>query len=143
MASIRHSIEIEAETGRVWNVITDLPGYADWNPFLVEGKGNLAPEGRLRLRMHVGNRSMVFSPTVQEVDAGRRVRWLGRFGLPGIFDGEHVLDIEAIGVGRTRFTQHEEFRGILLPFLRSLLRSTSEGFQAMNEALKARVEGAA
>jgi len=68
---------------------------------------------------------------------------LGRFGLPGIFDGEHVLDIEAIGVGRTRFTQHEEFRGILVPLLRSLLRSTSEGFQAMNEALKARVEGAA
>jgi hypothetical protein len=143
MASIGHSIEIEAEAAQVWNVVTDLAGYASWNPFMVEAEGELVAGRPLRVRMHVGNRTMSFSPTVQEVDEGRRVRWLGRLGLPGIFDGEHVLAVEAIGAGRTRFTQHEQFRGILVPFLRSLLRSTSEGFQAMNEALKARVETAA
>ncbi len=143
MATITHSIEINAEAPRVWDVIADLPGYADWNPFLVAGGGDVVASGRMRLRMQLGSRSMRFAPTVQEVDPGRRIRWLGRFGLPGIFDGDHVLDVEPIGDGRARFTQREEFRGVLVPFMGRLLRSTDAGFRAMNEALKARVEGAA
>lgn len=143
MATITHSIEIDAEATRVWDVVADLPGYAAWNPFLVDGAGDVVESGRLRLRMRFGRRSMTFAPTVQEVDEGRRIRWLGRFGLPGIFDGDHVLDIQPIGAGRARFTQREEFRGVLVPFMGRLLRSTDAGFRAMNEALKIRVEGAA
>ena len=143
MATIRHSIDIDGEASRVWNAVADLSDYASWNPFLVEGRGDLVPDRRLRLRMQLGTRQMTFAPTVQEVDEGRRVRWLGRLGIPGIFDGEHVLEVEPIGDGRARFTQEEQFRGVLVPFMRSLLRNTDEGFRAMNEALKTRVESAA
>jgi hypothetical protein len=142
-ANIKHTIDIEARASHVWAVIADLSGYASWNPFLVDGRGDLVPGERLRLRMQLGARTMTFAPTVEEVDEGRQVRWLGRLGLPGIFDGEHVLEVETIGPARARFTQREEFRGVLVPFMRSLLRSTDDGFRAMNEALKALVERAA
>jgi hypothetical protein len=140
MAVIQHSIDIDAAPGRVWSVIGDLPEYPTWNPFLVDGQGEFTVNRRLRLQMRVGTRTMTFRPTVLDVREGRRVRWLGRLGIPGIFDGEHVLDVEPLDSGRSRFTQREEFRGILVPFMRSLLRSTEAGFQAMNEALKARAE---
>jgi hypothetical protein len=71
-----------------------------------------------------------------------QLRWLGRVVLPGIFDGEHFFQIEPLDQGRrTRFIQGERFTGLLVPLLRKNLdRGTREGFEAMNQALKARVE---
>ena len=50
--------------------------------------------------------------------------------------------IEPLDQGRrTRFIQGERFTGLLVPLLRKNLdRGTREGFEAMNQALKARVE---
>jgi hypothetical protein len=62
--------------------------------------------------------------------------------LPSIFDGEHFFKIEPLDEGRrTRFIQGDQFTGLLVPLLRKNLdRGTREGFEAMNQALKARVE---
>ena len=44
--------------------------------------------------------------------------------------------------GTTTFIQSEKFNGILVgPFAKKLVRETMDGFVAMNEALKKRVEG--
>ena len=79
-------------------------------------------------------------PWSQEPD--RELRWLGRLFVPGIFDGEHFFELAPLEEGRsTRFTQGERFKGILVPFLRrSLDNGTRKGFEAMNQALKDRVE---
>jgi hypothetical protein len=59
-----------------------------------------------------------------------------------VFDADHsfTLDERAGGV---RLTQAEVFRGVLAPLLaRSLRTHTLPAFDAMNEALKERVERA-
>ena len=67
--------------------------------------------------------------------------WLGRLGLPGIFDGRHRFDLAPSENGGTLVTQSEQFDGILVRFMRtSLDTQTIAGFEAMNAALKARVE---
>jgi hypothetical protein len=68
------------------------------------------------------------------------VRWLGRFILPGIFDGEHTLAVEPVGEATARFSQRERFSGILTAFSGMLFDRTQTGFEAMNEALKRRCE---
>jgi hypothetical protein len=83
---------------------------------------------------------MEFEPTVLEVEPRRRVRWLGRFIVPGIFDGEHTLAVEPVGDSAARFTQRERFSGILTAFSGKLLDRTQTGFEAMNEALMRRCE---
>ncbi len=143
MAHIQSSIEISAGVSRVWDVVSSLAQYERWNPFLVKGEGAFVPGERLQLTIKAGARTMTFKPTVVDVEPGRRVQWVGRLGVRGIFDGEHAFELESLGDGRTRFTQREQFRGILIPFMQSVLRDTASGFQAMNEALKARVEAAA
>lgn len=70
----------------------------------------------------------------------RELRWLGRFLLPGLFDGEHISRMEALGHGRTRFTQAERFSGILVRALRTTLDKTELGFEHANTALKAQAE---
>ena len=64
-------------------------------------------------------------------------------GMPGLFDGEHVFTIEALGENRVRFMQREIFTGVLVPlFARSLDTDTLRGFNEMNQALKGRAEAA-
>jgi hypothetical protein len=83
---------------------------------------------------------MSFKPTVLNMEDERELRWLGRFLFRGLFDGEHILRLEALGDGGTRFTQAERFSGILVRAFGSTLDNTELGFEQMNRALKARAE---
>ena len=84
---------------------------------------------------------MTFKATVIRAAPGRELRWLGRLFLPGIFDGEHSFEMSALGEGRTRFVQREQFSGLLVPFLwNGLAANTRRGCEAMNTALKERAE---
>jgi hypothetical protein len=86
---------------------------------------------------------LTFRPTVLAVQPARELRWLGRFLIPGLFDGEHQFEIHPLGPGRVRFVQQERFTGVLVPLLaRNLDDHTLRGFNAMNAALKARAEAA-
>jgi hypothetical protein len=139
---LRSEIDIDATAERVWQILTDFDAYPDWNPFLVRASGRPRQGERLNLHMQpVGGRGMTFRPTVIEASPGRRLRWLGRVLAPGIFDGEHSFTIEAVGEGKVRVIQEEQFRGILVPLLwRSLQRRTLPAFEQMNLALKLRAE---
>ena len=65
---------------------------------------------------------MTFRPRVLRAVPEHELRWLGRFLLPGILDGEHFFKIEPLDEGRrTRFIQGERFTGLLVPLLRKNL----------------------
>lgn len=142
MRELRTEIEFEATPQEVWDVLTDLPAYGEWNPFIRRIEGEPRTGAKLEVRMEPeGERAMTFRPTVLTVEPGREFRWLGHLLVPGVFDGEHRWSVEEIEPGRVRFTQSERFGGILVPLLWKKLRDggTAKGFRAMNEALAARV----
>lgn len=135
-------IEIDAAPAKVWDILTDLADYPEWNPFITSSTGTVAVGQRLVNRLEPpGGKALTFRPTVTEVDEGRVFEWLGRLGLPGLFDGRHRFELVPHGDG-TRLIQTERFSGLLVPFLRTSLDTrTQAGFRAMNAALKARAEG--
>ena len=140
---LRDEIEIQASPERVWEVLTDFDAYQEWNPFMVEAEGRAVVGQRLRLRMRPPGRRRptTFRPRVLEAEPGRRLRWLGRLLLPGLFDGEHRFAIEPAGPGRARLVQEETFGGLLAPLLlRFLAEPTLAGFRQMDQALEARAE---
>jgi hypothetical protein len=134
-------IDIDAAPEAVWAVLSDLPSYPSWNPFIREASGTLAAGERLEVRLQPERgRAMRFRPTVVTAEANRELRWLGRLVAPGVFDGEHRFAIEPTAAG-SRLVQEERFTGLLVPFLaRGLRRGTLPGFERMNEAVKERVE---
>lgn len=143
---MRHELHTEIEIDRppssVWAVLTDLEHYHEWNPFIVEAAGVVAVGERLRNRLQPpGGRAMTFRPTVTAVEPRTVFGWLGRLGLPGLFDGLHRFALHETASGGTHLTHSEQFRGLLVRPLRSSLDTrTRAGFEAMNAALKERVE---
>ena len=138
---ISTDIEIDAPPEDVWAVLTGLDRYPNWNPFIVSAKGTVAVGEKLKNRMQPpGGKAMTFRPRVTVVEAASTFEWLGRLGVPGVFDGRHRFELESTPSG-SRLTQSEDFRGVLVRFMRGSLDSkTLAGFEAMNDALKTRVE---
>lgn len=110
---------------------------------MVHAEGFAAVGEQLTIRMQpVDGKVRTFRPTVLEVEPRRRLRWLGRLVMPGLFDGEHIFTLDPLVDGGTLFIQEERFRGLLVPmFSRALDRGTLPAFELMNEALKRRAEG--
>jgi hypothetical protein len=143
MSSHLHTeIPIQATPNRVWQVLTDFAAYPTWNPFIPCISGAATVGSRLDVQLQPpGGRGMRMRPTVLAATPSRELRWLGRIGIPGIFDGEHRFRIEPLDKDHVRFVQEERFTGVLAPIiLRFVERGTRQGFEAMNQALKARAE---
>jgi hypothetical protein len=135
------STTINAPADLVWRVLTDTSAYAGWNPFVIRLDGTLAIGERLRARIRPpGGPALTLRPKVTALEPSRRLEWLGRLGIPGLFDGRHSFVLEALPDGRTVLTQAEEFRGLLVPLTGSMLSRTESGFTAMNDALRDRAE---
>lgn len=129
-------IEIDAAPARVWAVLTDLARMPSWNPFIRSISGEVAAGARLDVLLTPpGKAAMRFRPTVLAVQPERELRWLGHLFVSGLFDGEHYFLLEPILDNRTRFTQGENFSGILVGVLGGMLATTQAGFESMNKAL--------
>jgi hypothetical protein len=139
---LRSQIDIDATPERVWQVLSDFGSYPQWNPFIIRAEGQAQPSSRLLMRMQpVGARGVTLRPMVVEATPGHRLRWLGKYGVRGIFDAEHCFTITVRDQGGVRLVQDENFTGVLVPLIaRSLDRHTQPAFEAMNAALKHRAE---
>lgn len=135
-------IDIDATPETVWNIITDLDQYAEWNPFIVEASGDIVVGSKLRNRMQPpGGKAMTIKPAVTAVEPAQTFEWLGHLGVGGVFDGRHRFELQATPSGGTRLMHSEQFDGVLVRFLRKTLDTqTKSGFEAMNTALKTRAE---
>lgn len=141
---LHSEIDIDATPEVVWQVLTDLDAYREWNPFITSSDGNAGVGERLVNRMEPpGGMAITLKPHVTVVEDQKAFEWLGKVGFWGLFDGRHRFDLEATPTG-TRFVQSEDLDGVLVRLLRhSVDTSTKAGFEAMNLALKARAESIA
>ncbi len=136
-ADITTSIQIDATPAQVWAVLADTPDYPAWNPDmrllgrLQEGQVIEHDEGQ-------GPDRMVFHPVVLTAQPGRELRWFGRLWVPRLFDATHYFLLTPRD-GGTWFTQGEQFRGVALWLFD--VAQLRPGFEAMDAALKRRVEG--
>lgn len=148
MLEIVASTEIDAPAEAVWDVLTDLPRFGEWNPFIRSASGTSDVGGEIHVRVQPSQGSLRkarlgFRATVLVCEKNHELRWRGHVLASWLGDGDHTFSIEPTTEGRVRFEQREVFRG-LLPRLagRLLQRETQAGFDAMNGALKRRAEAA-
>lgn len=139
---IKTEIIIQASAERIWNVLVDFANYNTWNPFVHSLKGDVAERKYIEVLLGPDpKKAMKFRPLVQEFKTNKVFQWKGQLFFKGIFDGTHRFEIIELHDGTCKFVHSEKFSGILVPFLKKmLLNETQPGFEAMNLALKKKVE---
>lgn len=123
----------------------NFPRYPEWNPFISRISGSPETGRQLDIRLTPPKgMAMTFKPEVVRVEPGREFRWLGKLLIKGLFDGEHIFELQEEPSGGVRFVQRERFAGLVVPLLLLMVgKSTMRGFEAMNQALKQRAEAPA
>jgi hypothetical protein len=137
MKTVSATTQIDAPPMAVWAVLTDLSRYPEWNPLFREASGEIAVGSRITLRavQPANGRLMTVKAKIVAADPGAELRWAS--ALPAIMSGEHSFVLTPLN-GGTRLAQTEIYGGLLAATV-SVPR-TETIFQAMNDALKQRVE---
>jgi hypothetical protein len=140
--NIETSIVIERGPEQVWAAIAEIDQYANWSPFIKSIEGELKIGAQLEvLIMPEGDNGMKFTPEVLVADTNRELRWIGKLGVHGVFDGEHYFILEKLDGNRTRLLHGENFSGLLTPIIwSSIIDSTLRGFKNHNPSLKMLLE---
>ena len=139
---ITTQIDISAPAQRVWQILTDLPSYCEWNPFMPQGHGDVQIGNKVEVHvLPPGATGMVFVLRILEAEEPRKLRWCASFLCRGLFDTDCIFSIESTEGGGVRLHQYETYSGILLPIMRKFLRQhTRAGFESMLQSLKDRAE---
>lgn len=139
---IKTQIRINATPDKVWAVLKDFENYPTWNSFIrsISGEPKVGNQITVSIFPPEGEK-MTFKPTVLAFEQNKEFRWIGKLLFKGLFDGEHKFELIDNENGATIFNHSENFKGILVRFLRKQLENgTKKGFELMNENLKERVE---
>jgi hypothetical protein len=123
----------------VWDVLTSVARYPDWNPLVVRFEGELRPGARAKITLAIDGRRLPKIPVVvKTVDANAELAWSG--GPRVVLHGTHSFRLSDAGSGRTRFVHGERFVGALSNVLPLVKRKAQASYEALNEALKAEAE---
>ena len=142
MRIIAAEVEIEAPESLIWDVLSDLESYGEWNPFLTSASGKIEEGARIELFIKPPRaRGAYINPRIVLVEEGRGFSWRNNMLFPGLFDTEHYFIIDPIDDTRCRFVQGEEVSGLLsIPILLLIGGATRRGMERMNDALKSLCE---
>lgn len=141
MKELRTEIEIQASPEKVWQILTNLGEYPQWNPFIHHAIGTATVGEKVDITFRSGSKEMTLHCTVVKVEPNRELRWKYHVILPALFSGEHSFVIEPIDNNRVRFVDREIFNGLLVSSqAKDIDINSRRGFEAMDKALKARAE---
>jgi hypothetical protein len=140
MQTIATVIDIDAAIDRVWLLLTDTRNYAEWNPYLVEVRGNVLTDAVVEMLAC----SAAGERTALRIEVNRaepyEMVWVGGLDDYREFRGEHWFVLEPRGNG-TRLNHFEHFTGSRAEQIVTALGAVIEdNFERMNRALKARAE---
>ena len=132
------SAAINADPASIWAILTDAPGYAEWNSGVVRVEGRIGPSEGIRVFSEV-NPKRAFAADVVEFRPNERMVWVG--GMPlGLFKGTRTFTLAPDQGGATQFTMREEYTGPLLPLIWRTMPNLQPSFDQFARGLKARAE---
>ncbi|MBY8966864.1 SRPBCC domain-containing protein [Algiphilus sp. NNCM1] len=135
------NLHIDAPAAIVWEVITDLPRYGEWNPFVSRCQSTLQPGDPIDMTVHLMARPQQQREWITDYDDGHGFAYRMKPVPLGALSSARWHDIRPDGEGRSRYQSHFELRGWMMPVVRGLLGARLRaGFAGMNAAVKQRAE---
>lgn len=139
MKEYHTKIEIEASPQRVWEVLTDVESYAEWNPLVSKITGNLSEGGMIQTTIVPLNNT--FSAKLLSFKENKEIIWQGKRVATFLLAGKHYYRLEMRRENLTILEHGEYFTGMLSYFISNkLLKKMENAFVEHNLALKKRIE---
>ena len=142
MLTIQEQTIVNASSDTVFNVITELETYKEWNPWIVEASG-IPDEGQLiEVKVKMGakiisaqHRILVSKPNIE-------FRWCDVGWFTRLAYGERARFIKPLANGGVEYRVDLTVTGFLWWFVKLVYgKSLETGLQAETNALKERAEG--
>jgi uncharacterized protein YndB with AHSA1/START domain len=132
-------VVIDAPPERVWEILTDANGYADWNPEIIGVEGRMALGERIVARVRLGDGALRrVQLRVTRFEPPSRMEWVG--GIPlGFFVGRRTFTITP-SAGRSEFRLHLKMSGLLSPLISKSVGDRQPEVDSFAAALKRRAE---
>lgn len=112
MWEFTHTEIIDAPCEKVFRIISDLPNYKNWNPFLVSASGNVEVGGVVKGKSFLGKITTPYRHKIFEFIPNKSLCWRD-FGFASLFvRGERSRFVKEEN-GKTVFTCHLRLTGPL------------------------------
>jgi hypothetical protein len=142
MRELRTEIQISSKLDKVWEILTDLPSWSDWNPIVskIEGKLDLGAELSITMCDEKGNAGKHYTSIITALEENKRFNFIGKMMANFIFSADRRIELED-SQGGTLFIQREIYTGLLVPlFWKKLNEQALPMLKSMNKALKKKAE---
>jgi uncharacterized protein YndB with AHSA1/START domain len=73
MKELRTEIEIQASPEKVWQILTDLDKYSEWNPYIHHAIGKALLGEKVDITFLSGSKDMILHCTVVEAQPNRKL----------------------------------------------------------------------
>lgn len=141
---IEHNLEIDAPPDVVWEAITDLDRYGEWNPFVHECRSTLKPGDPIHMLVQIGNGTRRQEEIISDYREGEGFAYRMKPVPLGTLSSWRTQQIEAAAGGRSRYHSRFQLEGWLMPVVRGLLGAKLEaGFTGMSHGVRDRAEALA
>ncbi len=141
--TIRSEIEIDAPPEPVFDILTDLARYPEWNPFTPQIDSTLEPGAavRMRVRLRGDDKLMTQVEYVTANERPHKLCWGADIPLRFLIRADRCQRLERLPGGRTRYICTDDFSGWLTPVvMRFFGPAVQRGFDDCATALKKRAE---
>ncbi|WP_067669236.1 SRPBCC domain-containing protein [Nocardia miyunensis] len=137
---IDDTVEIDAPAEAVWQVLTDLPRYREWNPFCVSAESTLEPGTPITMRVRLlGPGEMTQRERIRSVTPGTEFSYSMKPIPLGALHSLRSHTLTALDANRCRYDSHFELGGWLVPVVAGLMGGAlRRGFGGMTAAVAER-----
>ena len=138
---IDEEIEVKAPAEVVWEVISDLPRYKEWNPFCLEASSTLKPGDPIRMKVNLTGKPQDVEEVIREVVPGRRFAYSMKPMMNTALTSLRSHDVASRGAAAASYRSHFELNGWMRHVVLALFKAKLEnGFSAMTRAVGQRAE---
>ena len=130
-----HSLEIAAGASTVWQLLTELERYPEWNPYSRRVDGKLAVGEVVRVEAHLHNEVRSVDNLVTQIEVERTLCWKSLNWYRFLVQGTRCRYLEPLPRGRVRLRHHEVMAGPMAGLVERLyglhLPHTATVFEAL------------
>lgn len=138
MKSFQTEIKINASPEKVWDILTNIPHWHQWNTTVDKIEGSVSPGGKVTVHAKaIPERP--FRLTVSDLVPNESMVWSG--GMPlGLFTGKRTFTITSSEKNVTNFFMSENFTGLLAPLITRSIPDLQPSFDEFSKNLKQHAE---